>query len=96
MSNDGELLMIISSQHPTFGLHADLGDDRVFLASIGRSRCDPAADQFVFIRIDFQALAAAMRDQSGGFDKEQTGIRRCRKEPPSARAQELTHRLGQL
>jgi hypothetical protein len=53
-----ELLLIFPSQYPTIGEHGDLRDGRIIGAAKGRPGGDPAANDFVIVRIDFHAFAA--------------------------------------
>src|SRR5262249_44909254 len=59
---NGKLLLVVTRQDAVLGVDGDLRDGGVVLVAEGRAGGDPAADEAILVGVDFQALAAAVRD----------------------------------
>ena len=65
--DDGELLLCRAVQQASGWYHFDRNDASLFLIAIGHRLRDPLAKQSIFVRIDFYALTATVRNSANGF-----------------------------
>src|SRR5262249_17085964 len=88
---NGELLLVVPRQDAVLGEGGDLRDGGVVLGAEGGAGGDPAADEAILVGVDFQALAAAVRDAAGGLLEQEAAVGRRREDAPAAALLDQRH-----